>query len=121
MPSVMHAVTNFVNAIVGIFVQLFNSIFAVFHAIFALGLDVVNSMVTIVQHLVAMVLDLFQGVLGFVTGEFLSSVGRERCVCFLCADVHLPANFIAIGLIVGAYFAYTQYVAKNGGTTKRRA
>jgi len=71
MPSVMHAVTNFVNAIVGIFVQLFNSIFAVFHAIFALGLDVVNSVVTVVQHLVAMVLDLFQGVLGFVAGEFL--------------------------------------------------
>ena len=120
MPSVTHAVTNFVNAIIGIFVQLFNSIFAVFHAIFALGLDVVNSVVTIVQHLVAMVLDLFQGVLGFVAGEFFL-LACERCVCFLCADVHLPANFIAIGLIVGAYFAYTQYVAKNGGTTKRRA
>ena len=69
MPSVAHAVTNFVDSIISVFFSLLNSVFAVFHAIFALGVDVVNSVLTVVRHLIALVTDLFSGVLGFVAGE----------------------------------------------------
>ncbi|KAF8168316.1 hypothetical protein B0H34DRAFT_685078 [Crassisporium funariophilum] len=93
MPSVVNAISNFAASIVGIFVSLFNSVFAVFHAIFALGADIVNSVLTVVKHMVSMVLELFQGVLGFIA-----------------------ANFIAIAVIGGAYYLYTVYQSKNRGT-----
>lgn len=66
--SVVNALTQFVNSLIGIVVSLCNSVFAVFYAIFALGADVVQSTFLVVKHLVAMFLDLFSGVLGFITG-----------------------------------------------------
>ncbi|KAF8203268.1 hypothetical protein BJ912DRAFT_943441 [Pholiota molesta] len=84
--SVVNALTQFVNSLIGIFVSLCNSVYAVFYAIFALGTDVVQSTFVVVKHLVAMFLDLFSGVLGFII-----------------------ANFMAIAVLVGGYFAYVQY------------
>ncbi|KAJ3498677.1 hypothetical protein NLJ89_g10186 [Agrocybe chaxingu] len=82
MPSVTHAVSDFVTAVTGIFVSLFNSIFAVFHAIFALGVDVVSSVLTLIKQIIAAIMELFQGVLGFIL-----------------------ANFVAIAVVGGAYYA----------------
>jgi len=95
--SVVNALTQFVNSLIGIFVSLCNSVFAVFHAIFALGADVVQSTFLVVKHLVAMVLDLFSGVLGFIT-----------------------ANFVAIAVLVGGYFAYQQYQQRNRGGIRNK-
>ncbi|KDR84779.1 hypothetical protein GALMADRAFT_82780 [Galerina marginata CBS 339.88] len=99
MPSVVQAVTNFFSAIVGIFISLINSVLAVFQAIFALGVDVVNSVFSVVKHLIAMVTDVFSGVIGFIA-----------------------ANFVAIAVLGGGYYAYTVYQSRNrGGVRKTRA
>ncbi|PPQ90458.1 hypothetical protein CVT25_014976 [Psilocybe cyanescens] len=95
MPSIVHAATEFINAIVGIFVSLTQSVFAVFHAIFALGADVITSVLKVAQHLIAMVTDVFQGALGFIA-----------------------ANFVAIAALGGAYYIYTVYQARNRGTLR---
>lgn len=72
MPSVTSAISSFVLSIIGVFISLFNSIFAVFYAIFALGANLLSSISTVVRHFVQMVLELCQGVVGFITGRFIS-------------------------------------------------
>jgi len=97
-PSVANAFSNFINAIVGIAVSLFSSVLAVFQAIIALGMNIIHSAVTIVQHMIAMVVDLFQGVFGFVV-----------------------ANFVALAVVGGAYYAYTLWgQQRSRGSIKSR-
>ncbi|KAF9557856.1 hypothetical protein CPC08DRAFT_639781 [Agrocybe pediades] len=95
MPSIIHAATELVTSIVGIFVAIFNSIFAIFHGAFALVGDVFGSVFTVASHLIAMVTNMFQGVLGFVA-----------------------ANFFAIAVLGGAYYMYTLYQNKNRSTLR---
>ncbi|KAH9487134.1 hypothetical protein JR316_0001203 [Psilocybe cubensis] len=95
MPSIVHAITEFINSIVGIVFSLVQSVFAVFHAIFALGGDVITSVFKVAQHLIAMVTDVFQGALGFIA-----------------------ANFFAIAALGGAYYIYTVYQARNRGSLR---
>ncbi|CAA7264716.1 unnamed protein product [Cyclocybe aegerita] len=97
MPSVTHAISNFVTAVAGVFASLVNSIFAIFHAIFALGVGVVNSALTVMKHLITIVMELFRSVLGFVL-----------------------ANFVAIAFVGGAYSVYTAYQGRNRGARKRK-
>ncbi|KJA25972.1 hypothetical protein HYPSUDRAFT_199213 [Hypholoma sublateritium FD-334 SS-4] len=94
--GVLDAISQFLSGIIGIVVSLANSVFAVFHAVFALGADIVQSAFAVLQHLLAMVADVFTGVLGFVT-----------------------ANFVAIGLLAGGYYAYTVYEKRNRRLVKR--
>ncbi|TFK41370.1 hypothetical protein BDQ12DRAFT_733661 [Crucibulum laeve] len=95
MPSVTSSISNFVASIFGIFASLFSSVLAVFQGIFALGWDVIHTALTATQHVIAMVADLFQGVLGFVA-----------------------ANFVAIAVLGGAYYLYTLRTQRSRGTTK---
>ncbi|KAF8078366.1 hypothetical protein FPV67DRAFT_1663119 [Lyophyllum atratum] len=93
-PSITSSVSNFVSAVAGIVMSLLQSVFAVFQAIFALGADIIHSVLSLGQHLVAMVLDLFQGVFGFVA-----------------------ANIVAIGVLGVGYYIYTQTQARRGRRT----
>ncbi|KAF9480467.1 hypothetical protein BDN70DRAFT_877613 [Pholiota conissans] len=95
--SIGSALSDFMNALMGIVISVSNSIFAVFHAVFALGADLVHGVFTIAHHLVAMMVDLFSGVLGFIT-----------------------ANFVAIAVLVGGYFAYVQYQERNRGVVRNK-
>lgn len=108
--GVLDAISQFLSGIFGIVVSLANSVFAVFHAVFALGADVVQSAFAILQHLLAMVADVFSGVLGFVTGAL-------RCGLLGWMDDAdawgRVANFVAIGLLAGGYYAYTVYEKRN--------
>lgn len=61
-------VSNFISSIFGVIASLFNSILALFQAFLGLGLDVVRSALTIAQHFVAMVVDVFSGTIGFIAG-----------------------------------------------------
>ncbi len=109
------AVSQFVNAVIGIFVSLVNSVLAVFHAIFALGVNIVQSTFAVVKHLVAMVAEVFSGVLGFITGA-------PRCVLERTCDANeecAVANFVAIALIAGGYYAYTVYEKRNRSVVKQ--
>ncbi len=80
-PSISGSVGSFVLSLVGTFVHLFNSILAVFQAIFALGMDVVQSALRVVKHLVMMVGEVSQGVLGFITGTISRVVRYHRMPC----------------------------------------
>jgi hypothetical protein len=70
MPSVVSAATQFVESIFNIFLSLGQSIFAVFHAIFALVGDSITGSVKLVAHVVSMFTELFSGAIGFVAGMF---------------------------------------------------
>jgi hypothetical protein len=78
-PSISGSVSSFFLSLVGIFFHLFNSVLAVFQAIFALGMDVVQSTLTVVKHLVMMVRGVFQGVLGFIIGNESLALSEWRC------------------------------------------
>lgn len=113
-PSVASAFSNFINAIVGISISLFNSIFAVFQAIIALGMNIIQSAVSIVQHMVTMVIGLFQGVFGFVVGS-----SRSLYSFFIILNV-ATANFVALAVLGGAYYAYTLWGQQRRGSLKSR-
>lgn len=77
-PSVASAFSEFTSAVVSIVVGLFNSVLAFFHAIFALGSDVVGSVIHLGQSFVKLGLDVFQGVLGFATGRSSCGVAQNK-------------------------------------------
>ncbi|KIM48416.1 hypothetical protein M413DRAFT_22913 [Hebeloma cylindrosporum] len=91
MSSVTNAMSAFVSSIIGVFVSLFNLIFAVFHAIFASAADMLSSVFAVGRHFVLAVLQLFQGMVGFITG-----------------------NLLGIVLIVGLYYLYTVRNRRRG-------
>lgn len=68
MSSIANAFNEFTNAIISIFLGLFNSVLAVFQAIFALGKDIVGSLVHLVSSVVKLGVDVCQGATGFVFG-----------------------------------------------------
>ncbi|KIY69649.1 hypothetical protein CYLTODRAFT_314349, partial [Cylindrobasidium torrendii FP15055 ss-10] len=83
--SIANAFNEFTNAIISIFLGLFNSVLAVFQAIFALGKDIVGSLVHLVTSVVKLGVDVCQGATGFVF-----------------------ANFFTLAIIGGGYYLYTQ-------------
>jgi phage-related protein len=107
-PSITSSISNFLGGIAGVVVSLFNSLFAVFTAILALGTDIIQSVLSVAQHVVTMVLDLFQGVFGFVAG--MSDERRDRVVAPLITYL---ANIVAIVVLGGGYYLYTVYQQKN--------
>ncbi|KAH7921952.1 hypothetical protein BV22DRAFT_1018301 [Leucogyrophana mollusca] len=84
MAPIASSLTNFLQSLTAIGVSLMYSVLAVFQAIFALGQELVGSVLKVGNSVVTLVLDLFQGVFGFVA-----------------------ANFVALGVLGGAYYLYT--------------
>ncbi|KAF5312055.1 hypothetical protein D9619_003343 [Psilocybe cf. subviscida] len=93
MPSVVSAASEFVASIFNIFLSLGQSLFAVFHAVFALVEDGITGAFKLVTHVLSMFTELFSGAVGFIAG-----------------------NFVAILVVVGGFFAYQQYLARNRST-----
>ncbi|TEB39322.1 hypothetical protein FA13DRAFT_1725307 [Coprinellus micaceus] len=77
-------VSNFVSAIFGIIASLVQSVLALFQAFIA--------RFAIATHFLAMIADVFSGVVGFIAG-----------------------NFLAIAVCIAGYFAWTTYQRRNGG------
>ncbi|KAK7064407.1 hypothetical protein R3P38DRAFT_3383018 [Favolaschia claudopus] len=68
--SIASALTDFLNALTGVFFSLLNSVLAFFQAIAVLGKDIIASAINLVQSFVALGLGLLQGVYGFIAVPF---------------------------------------------------
>ncbi|KAI0936064.1 hypothetical protein AcV5_004300 [Taiwanofungus camphoratus] len=86
MSSLSSAVANLLSALTSIAANLANSVLAVLQAILALAQHFVGGLLQLAKAFVDFGTSLFQGVLGFVA-----------------------ANFVAILLVGGAYYWYTNY------------
>lgn len=73
------ALGDFVSSLSTIATSLVQSIIALFQAFLALLQDVASSGLQLVQTFVKLGIDLFQGVAGFVMGEFLNCVCTRVC------------------------------------------
>lgn len=70
--TIASTVSDFLNALAGVFFSLLNSVLAVFQAIFVLGKDIFASCLHLVQSFIALALGLLQGVYGFIAGMYHS-------------------------------------------------
>ncbi|KAK0465320.1 uncharacterized protein EV420DRAFT_952387 [Desarmillaria tabescens] len=96
--TISSAFSEFFSVFAGIVMSLFHSLLGVFQAMFALGKDTIVSVLQLGQSIVKLGMDLFQGFFGFVT-----------------------ANFLALALIGGGYYLYTQkYQGKGRKTVVRK-
>ncbi|KAF8922304.1 hypothetical protein CPB85DRAFT_1266911 [Mucidula mucida] len=95
-PTIASAFSDFTSGVMSIIVGLFNSVLAFFYAILALGKDIVGSVIQLGQSFVKLGIDVFQGVLGFAT-----------------------ANFIALAVIGGGYYYYTTQQKRKRGTKRK--
>ncbi|KAF9073771.1 hypothetical protein BDP27DRAFT_1416855 [Rhodocollybia butyracea] len=97
-PSISSAVSEFVTALTNIFAGLFNSLMAVFQAILAFFMNIFGSAIQLFQSMLKLGIDMCQGVIGFVA-----------------------ANFVALAVLGGAYYWYTNSQGqRRGGTGKLR-
>ncbi|PBL00852.1 hypothetical protein ARMGADRAFT_1006956 [Armillaria gallica] len=97
-PTISSAFSEFFSALTGIAMSLFYSLLEVFQAMFALGKDTIGAVLQLGQSIVKLGMDLFQGIFGFAT-----------------------ANFLALALIGGGYYLYTQkYQGKGRKTVARK-
>ncbi|KAJ3751567.1 hypothetical protein EV360DRAFT_56688 [Lentinula raphanica] len=95
-PTISSAFSEFVNALTSICAGLFNSLMAVFQAIIAFFMNVLGSAVQLFQSILKLGIDMCQGLVGFVT-----------------------ANFLALAMIGGVYYWYTNSQRqKRGGQRK---
>ncbi|KAF7339836.1 hypothetical protein MVEN_01900200 [Mycena venus] len=81
--SISGALADFVNAITGVLLSLFNSVLAFFQAIAVLGKDIIASGINLVQSFIALALGLLQGVYGFIAANLLAVVvlgGGYYCI-----------------------------------------
>ncbi len=86
-PTIASAFSDFTSGVMSIIVGLFNSVLAFFYAILALGKDIVGSVIQLGQSFVKLGIDVFQGVLGFATGEYaLCLIARYRDIG--CSKLH---------------------------------
>ena len=100
--TVVAALNNFTQAIVGIGYSVLNAILAVFHAFLALGNEVLTGVVKLLHAVVALVTDLVQDTLGLIFG------GLSRFGCaFEVADGALSANFFLLLVLGGGYYWWT--------------
>ncbi|KAJ7293362.1 hypothetical protein C8J57DRAFT_23911 [Mycena rebaudengoi] len=60
--------SDFVNAITGIFLSLFQSVLAVFQAILVLGKDIVFTIINLAQSTIALAVGVVGGVVNFAAG-----------------------------------------------------
>jgi len=97
VPTISSAVSEFINAITSIVGGLFNSLMAVFQAILAFFMNILSGAIQLVQSFLKLGIDMCQGVVGFVA-----------------------ANFVAIAVLGGAYYFYTnsQRGQRTGRTMK---
>jgi len=98
MATITAALSNFVQALASIVGSLLSSVLAVFQAILALGQELLSGVLQLVQAFVSFGTDLFGSVLGFVA-----------------------AHFVALLVIGGGYYLYTQQggrVGSRGGSKK---
>ncbi|KAF7339653.1 hypothetical protein MSAN_02180200 [Mycena sanguinolenta] len=93
--TIASALSDFLNAVSAVFFSLVNSVLAFFQAIAVLGKDIFASAINLVQSFVALALGLLQGVYGFIA-----------------------ANFLAVIVLGGGYYWYTQRNAPKQGKRK---
>ncbi|KAL4243188.1 hypothetical protein ABKN59_001002 [Abortiporus biennis] len=93
MPSVQASFYDFSQSVAKILGALLNSLFAVFHAMLALGQQTVAGMFQLGHAIMRLATDLTQGVVGFVF-----------------------ANFFALLIIGGGYYWYTTRQNTGKGT-----
>lgn len=111
-PTLTSAFSEFLHSLTAIAGSLANSIIAVFTAILALCQGAILGLFSLGNSLVKLVLDVFQGLAGFVAGEFNQ--------CFLCVFVMLSfgsGNFIIIAVLIGAYVVYH---SRQGNRAQKR-
>jgi len=94
-PTLTQAFSNFLQSLTGIGISLFNSGLAVFQAILALFQGLLQNIIQLAHAFITLGLDVFQGVLGFVT-----------------------ANFVILGVLGGGYYWYTN--RQQGGRRSSR-
>ncbi|KAE9410792.1 hypothetical protein BT96DRAFT_912245 [Gymnopus androsaceus JB14] len=97
-PTLSSAVSEFVNALSSIIAGLFNSLMAVFQAIIAFFMSIFTSTIQLFQSFLKLGIDVCQGVVGFVA-----------------------ANFLAIAVLGGAYYFYTNSQSQRSGGTRKLA
>ncbi|KAK0233379.1 hypothetical protein IW262DRAFT_76652 [Armillaria fumosa] len=96
--TISSAFSEFFSALTAISISFFHSLLGVFQAMFALGKDTIGAVLQLGQSIVKLGMDLFQGLFGFVT-----------------------VNFLALTLIGGGYYLYTQkYEGKSRKTVARK-
>ncbi|KAH7911236.1 hypothetical protein BJ138DRAFT_1006999 [Hygrophoropsis aurantiaca] len=91
MAPMTTALTNFLQSLMAIGTSLLFSILAVFQSFFDLGRESLSSILKLGNSIVTLALELFQGVFGFIA-----------------------ANFLALGVLGGAYYLYTLREQKKG-------
>jgi len=69
MSTIIAALTNFGQSLVAIGLSLVHSVLAVFQAVLALVQSTIENILKLGQSITTLVLELFQGVLGFVVGR----------------------------------------------------
>lgn len=115
MAPLASALSNLIQSFTSIVASLVNSVLAVLQAILALGGDLLNGLLQLVQAFVAFGTDLFGSALAFVAGECFVAVPAGRQLIGEC-----PAHFVAILLIGGAYYYYTNYTDQGGRARSSR-
>jgi len=93
--TIASTLSDFLNALTGVLFSLFNSVLAVFQAIFLLGKDIFASCLQLAQSFITLVLGLLQGVYGFIA-----------------------ANLLAVVVLGGGYYFYTTRNTPKQGKRK---
>ncbi|KAG6911763.1 hypothetical protein DXG01_000009 [Tephrocybe rancida] len=88
-PSLLSSLSNLFNSIAAIVVSLFYSVLAVFQAIFALGTNIIESAFALVNQVVMMIVELFQGVFGFVA---VYPIEQKLSMSRIPVPSHSPSN-----------------------------
>jgi hypothetical protein len=102
------AFVNFFQSLTGIGISLLNSAFVVFQAIVALFQSLFQNSIQLVQAFIKLGLDVFQGVLGFITGES-QPPSWASCILILVS----LANFLVLAVLGGGYYFYS---TRHSGT-----
>lgn len=101
MSTIITALTNFGQSLAAIGLSSLHSVLAVFQAVFGLVQNTIENILKLGQSISTLVLQLLQGVVGFVIG---GSSFQVPCACH--DSCFCPANFVAILAIGGAYYLY---------------
>ncbi|KAF9056616.1 hypothetical protein BJ165DRAFT_1434921 [Panaeolus papilionaceus] len=86
MASLTHAISDLIQAVLGVFTGLFQAVFSIFHAAFATTTHFIKGTFSATEHVITAGVQLCEGAFGFIA-----------------------ANFVALAVLGGLFYAYKLY------------
>lgn len=69
MASLTHAISDLIQAVLGVFTGLFQAVFSIFHAAFATTTHFIKGTFSATEHVITAGVQLCEGAFGFIAGE----------------------------------------------------